>query len=135
MASDEMLSWLKATIEGDKAKAEANGGQEWTVQENSWEEGWSFIQTGEGGEHGKSCGCCGEGTIETVAGTHMAIHDPRDTIARCEAELRLIDRLDAAAKDSVNYDLPARHLAEDAIEALASGYRHRPGFKPEWVSG
>jgi hypothetical protein len=70
------------------------------------------------------------------------LHDPQDTIARCEAETKLLDlhrpnrygyclTCDPESCGCVGSgDYPC-----DTIKALLTGYRHREGFKPEWVNG
>lgn len=148
----DLLSWLRSTIEGDKAAAElAASGEHNGV---AFTGHWTFThgddvvyQDGRripGGEGivSRSCDCCGPasaGHAEDLA--HIALHDPRDTIARCEAELALLDEfipiveeLDYIAYSeglgSLPYGEPQRRL----LKTLASGYRHRPGFNPDWVS-
>ena len=66
---------------------------------------------------------------------HIAANDPQDTIARCEAELAILDLYEQqAAKWYENA------MQEDrawtlwpVIALLASGYRHRPGYRAEWA--
>ena len=68
---------------------------------------------------------------------HMAANDPRDTIARCEAELAILDLYEQqAAKWYENA------MQEDrawtlwpVIALLAGGYRYRPGYREEWAPG
>jgi hypothetical protein len=131
MASDKMLSWLRSTIQGDKAAAEA-------TEDSSapWDGQW--IADGN-----KALRTYNQHVLAHVGGwefkpgvlDHLARHDPRDTIARSTAELALLDRLEYAMNDPINFAFAARNLAEDAIEALTSGYSHREGFNPDWVSG
>lgn len=76
---------------------------------------------------------------------HIVLNHPQDTIARCETELALL-------ADHSDFDFPAN---EDdgpggyswtarcdgcgqptpcrTARLLASGYRHRPGWLPEWA--
>jgi len=98
-----------------------------------------------------SCGCCGlRADGRNVDLKHIALHDPRDTIARCEAELALLDKLMPVLRQlgEIAYgegqgaehpDQPGEYIAEEAaeylVELLAAGYRHRPGFKAEWTPG
>ena len=59
----------------------------------------------------------------------MEANDPRDTIARCEAELAI---LDACAQGIRN---GRALLAEEVRRLLASGYKHCPGYREEdWVT-
>jgi hypothetical protein len=101
----ELLSWLKATIEGDKAAAKkATPPPPFVLSEDA---------------------------------DHLMRQNPRDTITRCEAELALLDDYaEAKAFYDKHLSAPAGELhgLNSAIKRLASGYRHRPGFDPEWVS-
>ncbi|TYB69714.1 hypothetical protein FXF51_06010 [Nonomuraea sp. PA05] len=120
MASDEMLSWLKATIEGDKALAEENLGEVWAAADDR-DEGF-FIEIEDAGAFGKACGCCITGTLCEVEAKHVALHDPRDTIARCEAELSVLDLF-----EKHGYALGGAYFGalHDALGRLVVGYRHR----------
>lgn len=65
----------------------------------------------------------------------MEANDPQDTIARCEAELAILDL----------YEQQAAKAGENAMEEdrawtlwpvvahLVSAYRHWPGYRPVWV--
>lgn len=106
--------WLRATIEGDKALAEA-------VKDPA--------EISMGAEFVDNCG-------SDEAAEHIRRHDIPDTVARCEAELALLD--DYAEARTYYYEhtsAPAGELhgLHTAINRVASGYRHRPGFKPEWM--
>jgi hypothetical protein len=115
----ESVIWLRAVIEGDKATAEA------VSDPAEISMGAEFVDT-----HGSD-----------EAAEQIRRHDVRDTIARCEAESKLLDLhrpnrygyCRACDSDSCGCvgggDYPC-----DTIKALLSGYRHREGFKPEWVS-
>lgn len=124
----DLLLWLRSTIEGDKALAEA-------VKDPA--------EISMGAEYVDNCG-------SDEAAEHIRRHDHRDTIARCEAELALLDKLTPVLRQlgEIAYsegqgaehpDKPGEYIADEAaeylVELLAAGYRHRPGFKPEWVSG
>lgn len=133
MTADDMLSWLRKVIEGDRAVAEENLGEVWTAVDDR-DEGF-FIEIEDAGSLGKACGCCITGTLAEVEAKHIALHDPRDTIARCEAELELLDRCERVIANPEAYDETAEELAEDVIRRFASGYRHREGFNPDWLEG
>ncbi|MGA4989899.1 DUF6221 family protein [Nonomuraea bangladeshensis] len=138
MSSHEMLSWLKATIEGDKAAAKANGGETWTAHDEGADDNWT-LDIGDGHKTGESCGCCCKGTLDEVEAEHMARHDPRDTIARCEAELALLDKLLPELEQADDLILgewgSSDDLAKKLLVTLVAGRRHRPGFNPKWVEG
>jgi len=124
----EMVAWLRQTIEGDKAAAEALDGEVWTAVKANGD--W-HIKTSQDQTFG---GDAEWGELDPNEAALIARHDPRDTIARCEAELALLERLEYAMNDPINFDFAARNLAEDGIELLLSGYRHREGFNSEWVN-
>jgi hypothetical protein len=107
----DSVVWLRAVIEGDRALDCA------------------LIGTA------APDGCSGQ------ASTHANRHDFEDAVARCEAELKLLalhgpnrygycltcDPDSCGCVGSGDYPC-------DTIKAILSGYRHREGFKPEWVN-
>lgn len=142
--SDDLLLWLRATIEGDKAAAEKVRAEVWTAYEEPWEKGESaMIKVGESGRDGYSCGCCTTGSLDPDRAAHMAIHDPRDTIARCEADLALLDE---HAVDDTGFGKYCRVCSEYStkpgeggelepagapcrtVRILACGYKNRAGY-------
>ena len=63
----------------------------------------------------------------------MEANDPQDTIARCEAELAILDEhgpwdLDADAYCSACGDVPQVAYPCRTVRLLTGGYKHRPGF-------
>jgi hypothetical protein len=125
----ELLSWLRTTIEGDKAAAEKLQGESWTVV--AQDQSFCYVKTSEGAE----VGYMDEsdiGLLDPDEADHMCRHDPRDTIARCEAELALIARYEGPDEPGTTPDFWC--AMRQSIEMLAQGYRHRPGFNPDWVS-
>lgn len=155
MASDEMLSWLRTTIEGDRAAAEAAGSQEWVLGKEGqqlylapanadpepwhaeWIAEWTYVV-----DH-----CCHPerwDECDTAKQEHIALHDPRDTIARCEAELSVLDRvLPEVRRVAVRLAEEFGGIWPDGkltssetmlLKTLASGYRYREGFKSEWMA-
>lgn len=87
----------------------------------------------------------------------MEANDPQDTIARCEAELAVLDELAGAMArrkaekddydawvrgeghgDTPQSDGPPAHLIsglERAVQLLASGYKHHEGYADHWDRG
>jgi len=55
----------------------------------------------------------------------MEANDPQDTIARCEAELAILDACAQGIRSGRAF------LAEEVRALLASGYRHWPGYREE----
>lgn len=130
---EEMLTWLRATVEGDKALGEQATAGEWEpvvddhgrgqVDASVWSKNIGYYITEK----------ISSGSRHREDAAHINVHDPRDTIARCEAELELLDRCERVIANPETYDETAEELAEEVIRRLARGRRHREGFKPEWV--
>ncbi|MFI7448103.1 DUF6221 family protein [Nonomuraea sp. NPDC049714] len=171
---DDLLAWLRATIEGDLTQAKAAD----EASPGPW------VNTGQDGQgsdtdawqiHGAPTGDTtwkydreteqetevpvlspvatteyddGGGVWKREAADHIVLQQPRDTIARCEAELALldvmvsiVDQLDEIAygegQGAGDPDHPGEPLYGPStylVKRFAKGYRHRPGFNPEWVS-
>ena len=71
---------------------------------------------------------------------HIALNDPQDVIARCEAELAIVTRCEAVLAAFAD---PERGLWPDVtrrerthasatLHDLAAGYRHRDGYAQHW---
>ena len=90
-----------------------------------------------------------DGHVEELGGDQVPdgawtwIYSSRDVIARCDAELRIISRCrDQVAylqgrpasgyRENLNLGYEIGHLVGVAM-LLLYGYRHRPGFKDEWL--
>lgn len=75
---------------------------------------------------------------------HLVRHDAEDVIARCEAELAILDLHIPATMNGSDEDDGAVCFACNpfdpadgafpcrTLRALISGYRHRPGWREEW---
>ncbi|MFI7113975.1 DUF6221 family protein [Nonomuraea sp. NPDC050227] len=125
----DLLSWLKATIEGDKAAAEK-------AQPGPWHIGKAVDPTRPCNVHTFPGARGVADELLWLDAEHVVRHDPRDTIARCTAELALLDEhAEAKAHYDKHLSAPAGELygLYSAIKWLASGYRHREGFNPEWL--
>ena len=134
----DLLSWLRATIEGDNATAEAATPGPWSYDPTrEWYDGDDFVTMTNGQEFvgfGDPSAFRGAVCITGDAGhtpsmrdaVHIARHDPRDVMARCAAELRLL-------AEHGHGETCDRGPACDILRLLAYGYRHRPGWLPEWA--
>lgn len=171
--SDDPVTWLRATIEGDKRAALiiSDGGfapQHWDTdppgivnpvsdpaslavseaigQEPEYSSGWVQIAVYE-----REIGDAPEeeyrepGAVAAIADIgrrqfdHIRRHDPRDTVARCDAELAILDiceRVIREDKDRLCDDDDPRWsglaVARVTVSFLASGYRHRAGYLEKW---
>lgn len=157
VTADGLLSWLKTTITADLEAAraadkvapgpwvnrgQAGYGDAWQVHgaptgETDWDpeadavvpvlSRVATLNYSDGG-----------GVWEREAADHIVLQQPRDTIARCEAELKLLDEFlgQVDALDYIAYSEGQGALGEtsaDLLSLLAFGYRHRPGFNPDWL--
>lgn len=140
----ELITWLRQTIEGDKVAAEALDGEVWTAvkAQGDW-----HIQTSQDQTFG---GDARWGELDPREAVLIAAHDPRDTIARCEAELALLDEhavedtgfgkycrvcSEYSTKPGESSELEPAAAPCRTVLLLATSRRHRLGFNPEWVSG
>lgn len=66
---------------------------------------------------------------------HIIRHDPRNVVADCEAKIAILDRYERqAAKYGENcMEEDRMWVLEPVVELLATGYRHREGFREEWL--
>ena len=116
----EAAAWLREQVLARRALAEAAipvHGETWHVEGDLR----PFI-------YGKNPGRpVGEVTNLRLA-THVAANDPADTIARCEAELGILDLWDIWKGNG------GVELLDDAVEHLAGGYRHHEGWDAHFGS-
>ncbi|MFF0864180.1 DUF6221 family protein [Nonomuraea sp. NPDC003560] len=158
--SADLLSWLRSVIEGDKAAAiaadkaspgpwvnrgQAGEGSAWQIHgaltddsETEWDEERQDV-VNIGIRVATLNYSDGGGVWEREAADHIVLQQPRDTIARCTAELALLDEHPEAAGTYLpNWAGRCQGCGErtpcTTVKLLASGRRHRPGFNPEWVS-
>jgi hypothetical protein len=155
---------LKTTIEGDKAAAEAadkaapgpwvNTGQDglgdaWQIHgAPTGETTWAYDRVTEESHEVPELRRVatlkyddGGGVWEREAADHIVLQQPRDTIARCEAELKILDlhgRNEYGYCATCDPDscgcVGSGVYPCDTLRALAAGRRHRPGFNPDWAS-
>ena len=153
------VAWLRAAILARKAAAEAATPGPWEFEADD------EVFTVHDGEHGDLVG-------QTVAftrhraeanGEHIAMNDPADILARCEAELAILGehyilyRSDTSEKyeqySIISPPFPPMdcgcvtcHYASQGgvkgygicrtVKYVASGYRHKPGYREEdWRPG
>lgn len=69
---------------------------------------------------------------------HIARHDPRGTIARCEAELAMLEICERVIREEAGRapagdGWSAVAVARIWLHFAASGYRHRPGYQNRWM--
>lgn len=137
--ADDMLAWLRSQILATKAAAEDAHGESWGVYDYVAE------RSDGGGDERRMLYDVEEDaelfsiTIGATSATedhlrHAALNDPRDALARCEFELGEVAR----HTESPFYDCQVcgEHYAEypcDYLRRHVFGYRHRPGWNPDWA--
>lgn len=135
---DELTAWLRATIQGDKALAEAAPPAPWTANTEHDE-----VLAADGIAVAEGFALSGRQLRAAV--DHITRHDPRDTIARCEADLELLDEHKHAITHSGLECLSCHvHYGSNGsvrsgagycrtVRLLAYGYRHRDGWQEGWA--
>lgn len=144
---ESLVAWLRTQVEARKtaAKLAAREGGAWTQD---------GVHTGNISSLGGQV-VYDEGSPDEYQAAHIALNDPQDVIARCEAELAILDLYDRtlaivrtpvdlralAAEKPVIREMRARDYLDaerelcvlvPVVALLASGYRHRPGYREEW---
>lgn len=156
---DELVAWLRGEIEARLKLAR------YTISIGNspeWQELASgVLVTGPDGDGGVWDGtwAMGDSSLTRL----MAANDPRDTIARCEAELAILNvhrlviadrgggvltryviinenpdmRAIERARSWHNIDCRTCHLRYPCrtIRLLGAGYRYRDGYQDEWAPG
>jgi hypothetical protein len=143
---DDFTAWLRQRIQARLALArgtiELGNAEVWTEPSSG------VLVTGDDDEnHWHGTWAMGDSTLTRL----MAANDPRDTIARCEAELAILDE---HAPDYLSkYGSPGPPLCRRCITAregyeelwegdpypcrtvrlLGSAYKHQPGYREEWA--
>ncbi|MFC7591888.1 DUF6221 family protein [Nonomuraea antimicrobica] len=118
-----MPEWLRTQIEADKATAETAGGR-----------AWRYVPAGDGnrleidGERGvEAIGFHHDDVLQPVEAIHIALHDPADVVARCQAELALL------AEHGRDCQECSSGSPCTTVRRLATGYHLRPGWRDEWA--
>jgi hypothetical protein len=139
VSEDELVPWLRQRIRERRYLAEH------TIELGSnavWAEtSTGVLVTGEPTEADAWHGTWAMG--DSSLARLMEANDPQDTIARCEAELAILDEHQSVAvplmawrgcgtcKDPIAG--PAAFPCR-TVRLLATGYRHRDGYREEWAS-
>ena len=127
---DELVTWLRRRIAERKYLAEH------AIELGSfaeWEERSSgVLVTGDGTDSDPWRGTwvTGDSSVTRL----MEANDPRDTTARCEAELAILD--DHGSDGKPKYPecrcCGVEHFPCRTVRLLGFGYRFRPGYRQEW---
>jgi hypothetical protein len=151
--SAELGDWLRKHILERKAIAEQASTSPWLAEPNDHGIGpvEEWLITGPSPMRSGDIvgpGYEGGGAWEERDAHHIALNDPRDTIARCDAELAILDEHQAyPATYPGEYDFGCPRCSPHAgdgivdppgwcptVKHLASGYQFRPGYQEAWKS-
>jgi hypothetical protein len=138
---EEPVAWLRRQIEARQALArhaiEMGNAAEWTEQSSG------VLVTGgpAGADTWHGTWAMGDSSLTRL----MEANDPRDTIARCEAELAILDEHRVARMtypDVASFGCIRCHYGANGEDynggwctttrLLASGYRHHDGYAEHW---
>jgi hypothetical protein len=134
----EMVEWLRGIVEGDLDKAKEDAEHPQMIASFTGE-----LSDEEAEEIRKRLMPSEPAKLVVLDEPTTVVHgDPRDTIARCEAELEIIDEheiTDQGCETCGNYDLTGlHHHVTDGpcktIRLLVRARRHRPGYKETWTA-
>jgi hypothetical protein len=123
MSCSEALTWLRAQIAAAKAAAEA-AARCAEVKDGHWYDEEDEVTDDNGWRIASS------GSPAVIA--YIALDDPRNGIADCEAKLAILEHCEGALQYPANG--PLASLARRNSDSLLAAYRNRAGFKPEWIT-
>lgn len=118
----DRLAWLRAQIEARKATAEAATQGEWI------NDGSIYV--------GHEMNELVDYVYEAADAVHIVGNQPRDTIARCDAELALLDQYEQARTwYEQHHGAPAGEVQGlwTAVRLVAQGYQHHDGYREMWA--
>ena len=150
--SDDLTTWLRKQITArrDVAIAALDGtdGHWWRREAGAFEErtrepvGNLFAGEPCFDEDGDNMGgsdvvVYDEGSPSDARFEHIAANDPRDTIARCDAELAVLDLHSINDAGLYEKSPDCAHCAVESypcrtVRMIGSGYRFRDGYREEW---
>jgi hypothetical protein len=132
---EEAVKWLREQVEGDRAAAVAacDGNMEtaaWRLRDHPGDS--AFVRDGLG-----DTVVYDEGLPLEAEAVHIALHDPRDVIADCEAKLAILDEHGPYEMGDEVYcricgDCPQVDYPCPTVHLLAAGFRHRDGYRQHW---
>jgi Family of unknown function (DUF6221) len=131
----EAVAWLREQVLARRGIAQRANPGPWTTRNLGRHDMSSIVEAPAGAVsyRGLPAGPA-IGNFESSRGAadaaHAAANDPQDVIARCEAELGILD-LHGIWKDDTGI---AAEVAADAVRHLAGGYRHSDGWAQHWGS-
>lgn len=152
---NELADWLRAQIETRKVAAEAARGLRWDRKHETQHPGpgaWRatddvgelWIQEADGFDEIATDRLVSPEEYRSLDPAHVAhivANDPRDTIARCDAELAILNlHVKGEYGECVICDFGAQSCGCvgwddwpcDTVRTVALAYAHRDGYRAEW---
>lgn len=140
--SDDLETWLRGEITGDlelaRDAAQPPSSGKWKVDHRGCDSDCPVRCPKAGQCHDEHCECeevtgdniriYNEGGHDAFQAEHIARHDPRDTIVRCEAELAILGEFES---NEAEFTPDYWHGLWVAIRHIGAGYRHRPGYRED----
>ncbi|GAA4928587.1 hypothetical protein GCM10023224_04790 [Streptomonospora halophila] len=142
---DAMVAWLRAQWDADEKAARG-------AADGPWADGF---RAGTEAAKDRAAALVADDIPDGPANAHLiedlevpvpegaARHDPADTLARIDAERRIVADYEQAAAEYASTGRAWDHdsetgrartsALETAVRALASGYRHRAGWQQGWA--
>lgn len=131
---DALVTFLRAQLAEDEHRARGALPAPWQSGDDDDPDG---VHYGEFGWHVYGAGVEAEDSEAGKAtAQHIARWDPDRVLAEVEAKRRIVDSLEAGARDPARLIDAALHLQtgvlRNVVLTLAQPYAGRPGFDPEW---
>lgn len=136
---EQAVAWLRQQIKADRAAAtEAADGDS-----GNWFMGdkWNVYRAEDENRYDLDCPdeqnalvCWGNVKPQSE---HIAIHDPRDVLARCDADLAIVDLCARVIREDEGQEYwsdgwAGLGVARVVLGGIAAAYRHRPGYGDHW---
>jgi hypothetical protein len=134
VSEDKAVAWLREQVQARKAAAEAAAGPDWFLDSSDDADERSVRYTGPSTlRPGELADYCIADRVDVLDAAHIALNDPQDVIARCEAELEILLEFSTRHDDATERQREWIGLRL-AVRLLASGYKHREGYEAHWGS-
>lgn len=131
-----LITWLCGVLDDIEAAAKAATPGPWGAQpggqgtfDNEWEVVSDAHEHPHPGHYVVYTGYEGGGASSEQNALHIARHDPRQVLADIAAKRAVLGLWEFARKSPHS---EAYGVLSEAVRALVSGYRHRPGWRTEW---
>ena len=146
---EDLITWLCGVLDDDETAAKAATPGPWGAQpggqgtfDNEWEVVSDAHEHPHPGHYVVYTGYEGGGATTEQNALHIARHDPEQVLADIAAKRAILDLHDQSGVRWVGFpraDRQESYCVHDqqaapchTVRLLASGYRHRPGWRDSW---